>query len=317
MKNKKFSIFIIIGLVLIIIGGLNLKYNLIQPDFFFVAPVQKIPSAISWGAYVGWIPSDGPNFEQKIGKTMNHQVVFVHWENKNEFPIEIAETLKNTNKTLIIFWETMDYNISSPEQQNFSYDKILQGQWNNYISSFATSVKSYGGPVIIIPFEEMNGDWYPWSGTKNNNSPLKHILAYRYIHDFFKDVPNVKFGWAINNESVPDTANNQIELYYPGNAYVDYVGVNGFNFGDSWQSFNEIFGNALEKLKAYQKPIYIFSFASAPGSKKAAWITDALTVQMAKYPQLKGWVWFNENKEKDWRVWSDTASLEAFKAALP
>jgi len=56
--------------------------------------------------------------------------------------------------------------------------------------------------------------------------------------------------------------------------------------------------------------------ASAGGSAKAAWITDAYTVQMKKYPLLKGWMWFNENKEKDWRVNSDLASLAAFKAML-
>ena len=40
--------------------------------------------------------------------------------------------------------------------------------------------------------------------------------------------------------------------------------------------------------------------ASAAGAQKPAWITDAVNVQMKKYPLLKGWLWFNENKEQDW-----------------
>jgi hypothetical protein len=56
--------------------------------------------------------------------------------------------------------------------------------------------------------------------------------------------------------------------------------------------------------------------ASAAGTQKPAWITDAVTVQMKKYPLLKGWVWFNENKEQDWRINSDTTTLNAFKGVL-
>jgi hypothetical protein len=293
------------------------KKSIPTPTPNVISPTPTALQKINWGAYVGWRISDRENFEKIVGKEMNHQAVFVHWGNENEFPIDIAKGLKSRNKTLIIFWEAMDYNIDSSEQPNFSYDSILKGSWDKYISSFSVQAQDYGGPIILIPFEEMNGDWYPWSGTKNNNNPQKHIQAYRYIHNFFKNVPNVKFGWVINNDSVPDTTENQPELYYPGDDYVDYLGVNGFNFGQPWENFNQIFGKPLELLKTYRKPIYIFSFACAQGSKKAAWITDALSVQIPKYPKIKGWVWFNEKKEKDWRVWSDQNSLEAFKAALP
>ena len=280
-------------------------------------PPDRATSTVKWGAYVGWRLGDIADFETRVGKAVNHQALFVHWGNENEFPATLAQPLKNAGKTLIIFWEAMDYNIDSVDQPNFSYDRILAGDWDNYIKSFAAAAKTYGGPVILIPFEEMNGDWYPWAGTVNGNSPAKHIAAYRYLRGFFKDITNVKFGWSVNQESVPDTANNNIASYYPGNDYVDYVGVNGFNFGQPWQSFNDVFGKTLERLKAYQKPIFIFSFACSDGPKKAAWITDALTVQLLKYPQIKGWVWFNEKKERDWRVWSDQNSLKAFQAALP
>jgi hypothetical protein len=56
--------------------------------------------------------------------------------------------------------------------------------------------------------------------------------------------------------------------------------------------------------------------ACADGTQKAAWITDALTVQIPKHPQLAGWIWFNENKEQNWLAWSNSAALAAFKAAI-
>ena len=120
----------------------------------------------------------------------------------------------------------------------------------------------------------------------------------------------------MNNDSVPNTSANSISAYYPGSAYTDYVGVDGFNFDSPWQSFNDIFASALQTISGYGKPIIIFSMASAQGSAKAAWITDALSVQIPRYPGIVGWIWFNENKEQNWLVNSDSASLQAFKTAI-
>jgi len=186
------------------------------------------------------------------------------------------------------------------------------------MTQFATSAKTYGKPVMLAPFHEMNGNWDPW-GYGSNNTPAKLISAWKRMHGIFAsaNATNVKFAWVINNDSVPSVADNAIELYYPGSQYVDYVGIDGFNFNNPWESFSSIFDSPLQKVATYQKPVYITSFASAAGSQKAAWITDALTVQIPKHPEIAGWVWFNENKEQNWLIWSDNNSLNAFKAALP
>ncbi len=285
------------------------------------APVSAatVPSTtkLQWGAYVGWRTSDLPAFESTVGKPVNIQATFVHWGNENQFPSELAAPLKASGKTLLIFWEAMDYNADEVNQPNFSYDKILAGNYDTYIKNFAAQAKAYGGQVIVIPFEEANGNWYPWAGSVNGNTPAKHVAAYRRVHDLFAGVSNVKFGWSMNNDSVPDTTANKLENYYPGDAYVDYVGVNGFNFNNPWQTWDQVFGPALTRLAQYNKPTYIFSMASAPGTQKAAWITTGISSSLKKYPKVAGWVWFNENKERDWRVNSDAASLTAFKAALP
>jgi hypothetical protein len=248
---------------------------------------------------------------------MNIYATFVSWGNERDFPLQFGPTVRDKGKTLLIYWEPNDYNINSPNQPLMSYDAILRGDWNTYFQKFAADAKAYGGPVILLPFDEMNGDWSPWSGVKNNNTPTKEIAAWRYLHKYFESAPNVKFGWAPNNDSSPDIPGNQIEDYYPGDQYVDYVGVDGFNFGSPWQTWSQVFDHALVKLTPYGKPIYLFSMASAEGSQKAAWITDGLGTQIKRYPQIKGWIWFNENKERDWRVNSDAQSLQAFRQVTP
>jgi hypothetical protein len=273
---------------------------------------------VKWGFYVhSGDPQKILELEQTLGKSPDHIAVFIHWGNENKFPFHLAPVIKDRGKTLIIFWEATDYTVGTADQPRFSYDAILRGDWDAYITSFAADAKNYNAPIVLIPFSEMNGDWFPWSGTKNGNTPEKAILAYRHLHDMFAGVLNVKFGFAPNNDSVPNMPENSLNKYYPGDAYVDIVGVNGFNFSNPWQTFDEMFGAPLAVLSAYDKPIYIFSFASAAGANKATWITDTFTKDIIKHPKIAGWIWFNENKERDWRVDSDPISLAAFKAILP
>ncbi|MFZ2887327.1 MAG: glycosyl hydrolase [Minisyncoccia bacterium] len=269
-------------------------------------PVHATSSTLQWGAFVGGGPAEIANFETLAGKQMHLVSVFTGWGANGAFPSEYGPAVRDKGKTMVLFWE----------QYGTTLDDIIAGKHDAYIKEFAASAQKYGGPIILAPLHEMNGDWDPWGGFVGTNSPEKVILAWKKIHDTFGAVPNVKFAWDVNNMSVPNTAANAIEKYYPGDAYVDYVAVDGFNFGSPWQTFDQVFAQSLAAVSKYNKPMYILSFASSDGSAKAAWITDALTVQMPKYPQLAGWVWFNVDKETDWRISSDAASLAAFKSAV-
>lgn len=277
---------------------------------------SEISATVPWGAYTGGSVASAEEFRGKIGSDMRFLATFVHWGNENEFPEELATYARENNMTPVIYWEAMDYTYAGPHDPRFSYDTVLRGDWDGYIAEFAQRVKTYNSTVIVVLFEEMNSDWYPWSGMTNGNTPQKAVLAYRHVRDLFREVPNARFGWTINNDSVPNTTNNTRLAYYPGDDYVDYVGVNGFNFGDPWQSFSEVFGPALSELATLNKPIIIFSMASADGVRKAAWIRDTLTVQIPAHPEIAGWIWFNEDKEADWRIWSDPDSLHTFTQSV-
>jgi len=290
-----------------------------------IAPVEtqsltaKVAPSMQWGAYVD--SSGLPAFETLVGKPVKIQAVFAGWGHSYDFPTYMSDAVKAAGKTLLIFWENSNGYEANFNQPDYNADSITSGSWDSYIRSFARSAKTYGSPVILSPFHEMNGNWSAWAGTLNGNTPAKLIAAWKHMHNLFKaeGVTNVKWAFAPNSTSWPNTAANDLTMYYPGDAYVDYVGADGFNFNnaDGWESFASIFNAALTKLEAYNKPIYIFSMASAQGPQKAAWITDAFSVQIPKHPKIAGWIWFNTNKEKDWRVNSDAASLSAFKAILP
>lgn len=271
------------------------------------------PRRIQSGVQMGWQASDITEFEAKTGISVDLVGEHIQWGNERDFPSYLGEAVRDAAKTLVVFWNPMDYTKPIDRQQDYSYGTIIFGDWDSYLSSFAQQARDYGGPVILIPLEEPNGNWDAWSGSLKGNSPELYVETYRHIQAFFDNVPNVYFGWAVNYESLPDTPENQLERYYPGDAYVDYVGVDGFNFGDPWLSFDDIFAAPLARLARYKKPIYIFSIASARGKEKPQWIENFLTSPLLRQYDVQGWLWFNENKEEDWRVWSSPAALEAFR----
>jgi hypothetical protein len=281
--QSKFILFwVLAGLIIVSFFGAIISSKATKPN--------KI-----WGAYLS--DQSISSFESQAGKPMDIVAVFSGWG--DSFPAS------DKSKTLLIFWE----------QTGITLDNIISGRSDSYIKQYADSIKSYSGPVMLAPLHEMNGNWNSWDGSVGNNTPQKVILAFQRIHDLFADVPNAEFVWAVNNESVPNTQANAIANYYPGDDYVNYVAVDGFNFGNPWQTYDQIFSSALSQLRAYKKPILITSMASAPGTNKAQWIINALD-EIYEDNDVMGFVWFNENKEKNWLISSDPNSLQAFRDGI-
>jgi endoglucanase len=100
--------------------------------------------------------------------------------------------------------------------------------------------------------------------------------------------------------------------------------MDGYNWGgvngNGWQSFSQVFQQTYTDITtlAPNTPLMIAETASAESNgNKADWITDALTVQLPTYfPQVRAIIWFDENKETDWRINSSLASQTAFINAI-
>jgi hypothetical protein len=118
-----------------------------------------------------------------------------------------------------------------------------------------------------------------------------------------------------------------LEDLYPGDGYVDWACLDGYNFssdlaGAPWRTFSQIFGATyahLLKVIPAGMPILIGETGSVEhGGLKAAWITDALTVQIPKhFPRVKGLIWFNgTNPGIDLRIDTSPQALAALHQAL-
>lgn len=279
--------------------------------------VKDSRSACLTGAFLADQPTkaDIISFKEKYGKKPYLVMVFTEW---NRFVSEeVIEAVYSSGCVLFISWEPW-YALS---KEGIDYDGVLSGKWDSYIANFADKLKDIESSVYIRFAHEMNGNWYPWSGSKIGRD--KFVAIYRYVKDIFDrtNATNVKWVFSLNWEDIP-RENNHFMLYYPGDKYVDYVGIDGYNWGNTrswskWMSFKAIFKKRYTEITTrLKKPILISEFSStSSGGDKSRWIKEAMN-NIKHMKKIKGFVLFNVDKETDWRFPGDNASGQEFKRQL-
>lgn len=200
---------------------------------------------------------------------------------------------------------------------NASLDDIIDGEYDSMLAKRAEAARKLNADFFLDFGAEMNGDWSPWGGAQNGKSADKYLAAYRHIHDAFDGVDNIIWLWCPNVTDEPRTDWNATMNYYPGDDYVDWTCVDGYNWGTAggggWQSFKDVFKNIYPKLADKQKPIMIGEMASAEGGgDKASFIENIVPTLQKDFPLIKSLVWFDINKETDWRISSSAQSEAAF-----
>lgn len=208
-------------------------------------------------------------------------------------------------------------------QPTYSLANIIAGNFDTYITSFATSAATWGKPFYLRFAHEMNGNWYPWSEQVNGNSSGQYVTAWRHIHALFvaAGATNVIWVWAPNTEYSGSTALSEL---YPGDNYVDWIGMDGYNWGtsqtwSSWQSFSQVFNQTYTTILnvTSTKPLMIAEMSSSEsGGSKADWITSVFPGEISKFPRIQAFIWFNQTTGSDWRIESSNSAITAFKVAM-
>lgn len=200
------------------------------------------------------------------------------------------------------------------EPNDINFNDIVNGKYDSMLKRRADDAKALGKQFFVDFAAEMNGD-EGWGGHR----PAKYIAAWRHIHDIFtsRGATNVVWAWCPNNED--DESSPPAMDYYPGDQYVDWTGIDGYNWGTSdpdfdWQSFREVFADMYPQLAAKGKPIIIAEMASDEvGGSKASWINNIIPTLKNNYPLIKAIVWFDVHKERHWEINSSSSTLAAYQ----
>lgn len=291
------------------------------------------------------------NFEELAGREarlyMNYQGWMGQW---NVFSRRLGDNAVRHKSVYMVVWEPWE---GKNPDANWTCRAIAEGAQDDYVRQYARDVKAWGQPLMIRLAHEMNGSWYPWGtafpksadaakadATKdarnNGNTPEDYVAMWRHVWEIFhaEKADNAFWVWSpnllfINAANSSQQARDDYRALYPGDKYVDWIGLDGYNNGvkDKWRSFSELFGPSYAAMiELSDKPLMIAEFGctegGAPaGSSKAQWITQSLLRDIPEqFPRVKLINWFNRDKSKlgeaDWRFNSSPAAAAAFRAAV-
>jgi hypothetical protein len=277
-------------------------------------------TAISLGVSLAISPFDRMSELESYTAIVGHAPHELMWYRQWNEPLLSGTEIQQTARrgiTPIISWEPQDP--TNPTDPAYALSAIASGAWDAYITQSARSAAATATPMLINLAPEMNGTWSAWGPAHNANTPHAFVAAYRHVVDIFRaqGASNVGWIWAPNTDW---NAQEVYGSYYPGDGYVDWLGMDGYNFGttssDGWLTPAQIFGRSYQALTGLsQKPIIIEETASTElGGSKAVWITQLAQTIPAQFPSVSALVWFQRNKETDWRVNSSASALGAFQA---
>ncbi len=301
----------------LLVRQLPIPLFLLIAFLFINSGYAQTPKSCWTGAFLADSPTarDIDRFQADFGKKPFLVLFFIDW---SRLPEEnVLHDIRSKGCVPVITWEPWD----AVTKQGIDTKALFAGQYDAYLASFAQALKAFGGPVFLRFAHEMNGDWYPWSGKKLGAE--RYITVWRYTKDFLdkQGATNVRWIFAVNWEDVPSKGNH-FTLYYPGRAYVDFVGVDGYNWGNlksgmSWMSFREIFTErCAQAQRLFGKPVLITEYGSTShGGDKANWIHDAMT-EMKRMTGLTGFILFNVDKETDWSFHAGQKESRALKQEL-
>jgi hypothetical protein len=275
------------------------------------------------------------NLEKLLGTNFPLVHLYAAWGSKPEhsFPHDQVRAVYELGSVPLITWEPWlsDFDaekfpgLRKPEfRDKGGLGDIARGKYDSYITAWATEAKNEKNTLFIRLGHEMNDPYrYPWG--PQNNSAKDFVAAWRHVHKIFTAIgaKNVLWIWS------PHPSYGWFDAFYPGDKYVDWVGVNILNYGtvaiwSKWWTFREMFGMHYQELAKYGKPIMIAEFGCLTvGRNRLQWFKEALSDMPGEYPAVKSILFFHYSADRtttqqtvDWTILNDSVTVSEIARQL-
>jgi hypothetical protein len=228
-----------------------------------------------------------------------------------------------------------------------NFRAISEGRIDAYLTRVAESMKRFKSEIYVRPWAEMNADWSPYRpGTSGPRagSVEEFKAAWRYLYTFFQQrgVDNLRF--VFNPDATIDASTVPVAEIWPGAEFVDVLGIDGYNWGDSgrpggntWLEFESVFGPMYQALTALHPsaPVWICEFGSKEPLKsdgsadspappdtahsKARWIENFMS--STAFPRMAALVYYDaytpeRDNQRDFRFESSPEALAMIRRQL-
>jgi hypothetical protein len=306
------------------------------------AAAKQQPHGVYWGAWVGdQLTGTQPpydmtaisRFERKVHKGLSLVEFATPFADCSSspcqhfgFPTTPMTSVRQYGAIPFLSWSSGAIPAQA-KQRDFQLSDLIRGRYDAYIRSFATEAAAWGHPFFLRFDWEMNGDWFAWGVGANGNSPSQYAKAWRHVHDIFTKVGATNATWVWCPYSKTSGRYGDLSQYYPGDKYVDWTCLDGYNWANSpvnprpWMSFNRIFNPAYRLVTtkiAPSKPMMLGEIASRGTPKaKGDWVRQMFETVTKRYQQVGGLIWFDQfDRGIDWPIETARAPLRAFTDGL-
>ena len=211
------------------------------------------------------------------------------------------------------------------EPLGVSMEGIESGEFDAYLTAYFETIRALcpDNEVLIRFAHEMESrpqyqfSWYEWQGL----DPAVYISAWKHVVDLGREIcPNIKWVWS------PNHADQYAEPYYPGDPYVDYVGVTlnltvkeyyDIHYVDALDYYRR--AGTQEGHKKYGRPQIIseFAYANDDLSERAAYFKSLLPL-IEENPQLKAILFYDDDNTslRDFRFSDEPELAEIFEEII-
>jgi hypothetical protein len=286
------------------------------PGSATAAPVAE-SHRVALGVYVPEAlsrPDRIDSYARLVGRKPAIISAYIRWSSPPFVRAELEDVWKRGGVPMITWepWTVADRGVP--------LSAIADGAYDPYVRDAAQAAAAWGHPVLLRFAQEMNGTWYPWGRGKDGNTAALYKRAWMHLVGIFRGyhARNVEWVWTPNENS---SGRFPFAQYYPGDRWVEWVGLDGYNWGSAgdWSSFTEVFAasyNALRRITS--RPMMITETGSnETGGNKAAWVASALRREIPEFTGIRAVIWFDARFPRvDARVDSSGAALRAFRAAV-
>jgi hypothetical protein len=232
------------------------------------------------------------------------------------FPTAQLQAVRDHGSISVLSWSTMksgDYGSADT-----TLSAVIAGRHDDWIRTFATAAAAWGKPFFLRFNWEMNGDWFPWGASYGANRSSQYVKAWRHVHDIFAAAGATNVTWVWCPVADKHHVEPHIKALYPGDDYVDWTGIDGYNTNKPWRSFSDVIGTTYDEIAslAPDKPMMIGETGSTEaGGDKAAWISDMFDALPRRFPKIRALLWWNQAGNApyvDMPIGTSRASTQAF-----
>ena len=219
-------------------------------------------------------------YQDLTGKEIAWAYFSNNWIGGIFFPIDDISIIHNNGNTPFVRLMARSDFEEYGQDETYTMQRILNGDFDTELNEWFIKAAQLNYPILCEFGTEMNGNWFPWNGqyagagTTNGygdpdypDGPERFRDAYRHIIDLANtnNATNITWFFHADDQSFPQEAWNDIAYYYPGDNYIDWLGVSiygPYTKDEDFIYFSDFMEQIYPKLTAISpnKPIAVLEF---------------------------------------------------------